>query len=110
MGIKEVKIGDITIGLRKKVNFDKTWFFRFQDITRVFLKKYLFTRLLKLRDRQSCRYCGRDQKIVWACEDEIWKKLSTRWHNKCLCLECFIELCPVQLGLSDIGIMYYIKD
>jgi len=72
-----------------ELDFDK-YFFRLLDILRIYLK-YIFTRLC-LRNTQSCKYCGRDQNIIFSVKDEIWYKLPKKYHNKCLCLECFAKL------------------
>jgi len=85
---KKRKIGNL--GLK----FDKH-FFRPLDIIRVFLKR-VFTRL-HLRDTPSCNHCGRDQHVVWSIEDKAWNKLPVKYHNKSLCIECFIELYPKKL-------------
>lgn len=72
-----------------ELDFDK-YFFKPFDILRIFLK-YMFTRLC-LRNEQSCRYCGRDQNIVFTVKDDLWYKLPKKYHNKSLCLECFVKL------------------
>ncbi len=86
--------------------FDFAWYFRLMDYLRIGLKKFLLTKL-RLRDKQSCRYCGRDQHIIWSCKDEDWVKIPKRWHNTALCLECFINLYPEKLNPEDIEIMGY---
>jgi hypothetical protein len=82
--------------------FDYTLFFRVQDIIRVWIK-CLLTKL-RFRDKQSCQYCGRDQHIIWSCSNKSWLKLSKKWHNKSLCLECFVAL-HSNLKLKDIKII-----
>lgn len=72
-----------------ELDFDK-YFFRAFDILRVF-SKHIVTKLC-LRNAQSCKYCGRDQNIVFTVRDELWYKLPKKYHNKALCLECFIKL------------------
>lgn len=94
-------------GENTEILFDYKWFFRIQDILRVFIKKWLLGRLLYLRNKQSCRYCGRDQHIVWKCEDVNWIKLPKKWYNTTLCLECFIALYPDKLNSNDIEILAY---
>lgn len=74
----------------KSIDFDKTIFFKALDKIRVWLKTIL-TRLT-LRDKQSCRYCGRDQHVIWHCNDLDWSKLPKKYINTSLCLECFISL------------------
>lgn len=86
--------------------FDKKWYFRILDYFRVFAKKILTK--LRLRDKQSCKYCGRDQHIVWNCKDKDWIKLPKQWHNKALCLECFVVLFPGKLSKKDIEILGFI--
>ena len=86
--IKKIRIGNL--GLK----FDKH-FFRPFDITRVFLKNVFLH--LHLRDAQSCKRCGRDYHIIWSIEDKVWNKLPVKYHNKMLCIECFIELYPKKL-------------
>ena len=85
------------------VNFD--YILRYQDYVRIFIKK-ICTKL-GLRDKQSCKFCGRDQKIVWIVNDEIWENLDKKWKNKTLCLECFIELYPFKLKIEDIKILNF---
>jgi hypothetical protein len=87
------------------VEFDYKLMFRLFDNVRVGLKRILTK--LRLRNKQSCKYCGRDQHIVWACKDEDWLKLHERWHNTALCLECFIALYPDKLSSDDITILGY---
>jgi len=86
--IKKIRIGNL--GLK----FDKH-FFRPFDITRVFLKRIFV--YLHLRDTQSCKHCGRDQHIIWSVEDKFWNKMPVKYCNKCLCIECFVELYPKRL-------------
>ena len=74
------------------INFNSKIYFRIFDNVRIYLKKILTK--LKLRDTQSCKYCGRDQHIIWSVKDNIWNILPKKWKNKCLCLECFSLLCP----------------
>jgi hypothetical protein len=80
------------------IDFDK-YFFRPLDYIRIILKK-IFTKL-RLRDTQSCKHCGRDQWVIWIVKDEYWNLIPKKYHNKALCLECFIYLCPKRLRLSD---------
>jgi len=54
------------------INFDNSLTFRFFDIFRVNMKK-IFTKL-GLRDKQSCKYCGRNQYVIWSVSDEIWEQ------------------------------------
>jgi hypothetical protein len=72
-----------------ELDFDK-YFFRLFDILRVFLKR-IFTRFY-LRNEQSCKYCGRDQNIIFSVKDTIWNKLSEKYISSSLCLECFAKL------------------
>jgi len=91
--------------MNEKILFDYTWIFRSFDLFRILLKNILTK--LRLRDKQSCKYCGRDQHVVWKCKDEIWNKLPKKWHNKALCLECFGAIYPTQLSFNDIEILKY---
>lgn len=97
-------------GENAEILFDYKWYFRIFDYLRVGLKKYVLTKL-RLRDKQSCRYCGRDQHVIWSCKDEDWIKLPKRWHNTALCLECFIALYlalyPGKINVKDIKILGY---
>jgi hypothetical protein len=92
----------------RSILFDFAWYFRLFDYIRVFVKKYILTKL-RLRDKQSCRHCGRDQSVVWSCEDVLWLRLPKRWHNTALCLECFVALHPDKLNTEDIKILGYIE-
>lgn len=94
-------------GGNAEILFDYKWYFRIFDYLRVGLKKYILTKL-RLRNKQSCKYCGRDQHIVWSCKDDDWVKLSKRWHNTALCLECFTALYPEKLKSDDIEIHGYV--
>jgi len=85
-----------------KIDFDKR-FFRALDYLRIFLKKIL-TRL-GLRNKQSCRYCGRNQKIVWNVKNELWSLLPKKYSNECLCLECFLEICPYEIKKEDFNLL-----
>jgi hypothetical protein len=87
------------------IEFDYKWFFRYLDYLRIGSKKLLTK--LRLRDKQSCKYCGRDQHVVWSCKNEDWLKLPERWHNTALCLECFIALYPDNMNKADIKILGY---
>jgi hypothetical protein len=88
-------------------DFDK-YFFRPLDIIRIRLKK-VFT-ILQLRNKQSCKYCGRDQSIIWTIKDEYWYTIPKRYHNKCLCLECFCRLYPDNIDISDFELIKFIKN
>ena len=85
--------------------FDK-YLFRWQDMKRMYIKK-LFTKL-KFRDRQSCKHCGRDQKLVWSIKNEVWNKLPKKYINSVLCIECFIEVHPCRISPDDFTQMSYI--
>jgi len=76
------------------LKFDKH-FFRPLDIIRIFFKRVFL--YLHLRKVQSCKRCGRDQHVMWSVEDKVWNKLPVKYHNKMLCIECFIELYPKKL-------------
>jgi hypothetical protein len=73
------------------LDFDK-YFFRPLDIIRIILKK-LFTRMC-LRDKQSCKHCGRDQSIIWTVKSSIWDLVPEKYQNTALCLECFHKFVP----------------
>lgn len=79
------------------LDFDK-YFFRLLDYIRVFLKK-IFT-ILHLRDTQSCKHCGKDQWIIWTIKDEYWYLIPKKYHNRALCLECFVSLCSIELKIE----------
>lgn len=86
------------------IDFDK-YFFRLLDYIRIWLKR-LFTRLC-LRDIQSCKYCGRDQWVIWTVKDNLWYLIPKKYHNKTLCLECFVRLCPRGLIMKDFEVIYF---
>jgi len=86
--IRNMKIGYLDL------KFDK-YFFRPLDIIRVFLKRVFL--YLHLRKGQSCKRCGRDQHVMYSVENKVWNKLPIKYHNKMLCIECFIELYPKKL-------------
>ena len=77
--------------------------FRMLDMMRVLIKKLLTK--LRLRDRQSCAYCGRDQWVVW--HSDKWKDLPDKWHDESLCIECYCALYPGVLFSDDIVIITY---
>lgn len=85
--------------------FDK-YLFRWQDIKRVYIKKILTK--LNLRDKHSCKHCGRDQKLVWSVKNEIWNKLPKKYRNSALCIECFIEIHPYRITTDDITSISYV--
>ena len=95
-----------TSDMNKEILFDYRPFFRTMDYIRVFFKAIL-TRL-RFRNKQSCKYCGRDQQIIWAVEDDLWESLPKKWHNKALCLECFVALCPKEIFVNDILILGFV--
>lgn len=79
--------------------------FRPLDILRVKTKK--IAAKIGLKNAQSCKYCGRDQHIVWKVPCKIWNTLPKAWHNKCLCLECFYFLMPENsFSPRDVEILY----
>lgn len=86
------------------INYDDT-LFRPMDYIRIWIKKIL-TRL-GLRNKQSCKYCGRNQKIVWTVSDRYWNTIPKKYRNKSLCIECFIELCPFLLRTEDFEIITF---
>jgi hypothetical protein len=55
---------------------------------------------LGLRTKQSCKHCGRNQSLIWAIKDNMWKKIPVKYHNKALCLECFAGLLPDDIVLK----------
>jgi len=85
--------------------FDK-YLFRPQDHVRIILKRLLL--VLGWRDKQSCKYCGRDQKIVWSVKNEMWDKLPEKYKNKALCIECFVELHPNMLANDDFTFISFV--
>lgn len=89
-----------------RINFDK-YFFRFLDYIRIILKR-IFTKL-GLRNIQSCKHCGRDQWVIWTIKDDYWYLIPRKYHNKALCLECFVNLCPLELKLKNFEIIYFPK-
>ena len=92
----------------KSIDFDRTMFFKLLDSITVLAKKIL-TRL-GLRDKQSCKKCGRNQCIVWAVSNEIWNMLPDKWRNKALCLECFINLYPGNISKEDVEILDFLNN
>jgi hypothetical protein len=40
--------------------------------------------------QQTCKVCGRSDKLNYNVPDELWKKVvPVKFHNKVVCLECF---------------------
>jgi len=66
----------------------------------IFIKRIL-TRL-GLRNKQSCKCCGRNTIIEFHVDDKIWNKLPKQYHNKVLCIECFILLNEDMVFMDDI--------
>lgn len=90
-----------------ELDFDR-YFFRAFDVVRVILKR-IFTRLC-LRNKQSCKYCGRDQNIIWTIKNEIWNELPIQYKNKSLCIECFARLIKDNsISLGDFVTFQFIK-
>jgi len=38
---------------------------------------------------QTCKYCGREQHIVWKVSDELWEQVMGKDNQQTVCLECF---------------------
>jgi hypothetical protein len=59
--------------------------------------------LLGLRNRQSCKYCGRNQWIIFSVKDYVWEEVvPEKYRYKCLCLECFARLAKHDLFKIEI--------
>lgn len=41
---------------------------------------------------QTCKRCPRIQRFEFSIKDEIWNLIPEKWHNRVLCIECFLEL------------------
>jgi len=80
------------------IDFDR-YFFRVLDYLRIWLK-HVFTRL-GLRDKQSCKHCGRNQFLIWSVKDKLWNEIPKKYRDHSLCIECFIKLCPKKIKLTD---------
>ncbi len=76
--------------------------FRPFDILRVGVKRILTH--LRLRDKQSCKRCGRDQVVVWSVSDREWSHVPERYKNRCLCLECYALLVGDLRSLDVFGV------
>lgn len=50
---------------------------------------------------ETCKRCGRIQRLAWSISDELWKKVPAYYLNKVLCLECAIDFLP-ELMFDDI--------
>lgn len=94
------------VKVNKSIMFDRKWYFRVFDRTRVWMKRFL-TRI-GMRDKQSCKYCGRDQYVIWRCSDGEWEKIPKEYRDDSLCLECFVSLHKGELGVGDIEIMGFV--
>jgi hypothetical protein len=90
----------------REILFDKTAFFRTMDWFRVIIK-FILTRL-RLRNKQSCKHCGRDQNVIWIVNDYLWHELPLEYHETSLCIECFIALCGRRINIGDIKILEYL--
>jgi len=42
-------------------------------------------------ENQTCKKCGRRQRFEYSVSDTFWARLPEKWHDKCLCIECFLE-------------------
>lgn len=58
------------------------------------MKKIGHTDKIKVRnwEGETCKRCGRDQRLVWSVHDNHWELVPCKYKNKVLCLECFLEL------------------
>lgn len=52
-----------------------------------FLKKHILI-------NQFCKKCGKDMHYDYSVSDEDWSKLSKKYQNHVLCLDCFVEEYP----------------
>ncbi len=54
---------------------------------------------------ETCKRCGRDQRMAWSVTDECWLRIvHVSWQERTLCLECFLKLADVKkepIRLSD---------
>jgi len=57
---------------------------------------------------ETCKHCGRDQRLIWSVSDEIWGNVPQQYRNLTLCLECFIVLVP-DVRFIDIKIKGFIR-
>ena len=44
-----------------------------------------------MSQQQTCKKCKRAQRFEYSLSNDIWQMLPKKWHNKCLCIECFIK-------------------
>ena len=47
--------------------------------------------MVEVNQQQTCKKCGREQRFEYSVLDSLWIMLPKKWHNRCLCIECFIE-------------------
>ena len=46
---------------------------------------------------ETCRRCGREQRIAWSVIDELWEAVVPEvYFEKTLCLECFFQLADAE--------------
>lgn len=57
---------------------------------------------------ETCKKCGRNQRLSWDIKDKVWYSLPEIWHNKVLCLECFLELAE-EINLDLRGAINFIS-
>jgi len=50
-------------------------------------KKLSYTKLMS----QTCEKCFKEMRFEFSVDNYIWNKLPTKWNNKVLCIECFLE-------------------
>lgn len=64
---------------------------------------------------QICKKCFKEMRFGYTIIDEIWNKLPEKWHNKVLCIDCFLEelekVFPKQkISLNDFYFMGILGD
>ena len=69
--------------------------------------------LLGLRDKQSCKNCGRDQYVVWHITDSLWEAtVPLGLQNRSVCIECFADFAhasDVKLSLDAFEILNFLR-
>ena len=50
-------------------------------------------KIIKQWEGETCKICGRDQRLAWSVKDKIWKSVmgDTEFFERIVCLECFLK-------------------
>lgn len=62
---------------------------------------------------EKCKRCGRAQRLAWQVETDLWERVSGKWRNRVLCLECFLELSDerkIKINKSDFSYLAFIAN